>query len=479
MKPWFRAIAAAFLIQLPAHAEPCVALGDSLTFAYEAEFGFRITVPFVATYGDGFGPEVRNWVEILREPTYRGDRFDFGQRDEFRINFFLTSYRLLFRHRYNWALPGLKIGELRSFLEGTLTFDDLVSSDPNLALLLEFSDLDTSTAFLLDDLEDQIRDTAQRLVFFIGGNDVRGVYGSIYQGGSADSFIADFIADAEYILDRVRTLNPELPVVVVNVPHIGITPDIKGSYPTEPVATGRVTTALRELNRRLRELADERGYGYADVFTPTLHLLDEAPLSIHGIPFLNEGSTTGDLDYVWLNGPYSANFHPNTNGQALIANEIVDAFNVRYGDGIAPLTATETLGGLLGKTPSQIDMDFQSWMASYGLAGLGPDDDSDGDGIPAGVEFALGLNPILRDSHKVGSALRGTESGPVLELSYSVRLPASTRFSLAPAFSADLAGPFTPFDPAPQPGPDGLERAWLPIGPATRGFLRLESEITP
>ncbi|HSP41679.1 MAG TPA: SGNH/GDSL hydrolase family protein, partial [Luteolibacter sp.] len=341
------AIAAFCLPCLPStgRAAPCVTLGDSLTFAYEAEFGFEVTVPFGPTYGDGFGPEVRNWVEILRDPAYRGADFDFGARDEFELDFFFYSYDLLFRHQYNWALPGLRIYELRDFMEASLTFRDLVEADPDLSLLLDLSDINLDTAFELTDLEDQIRDTAERLVFFIGGNDVRGVYGDIYQGASPDAFIVSFIDDATAILDRVQFLNPDLPVVVVNVPHIGITPDIKNSYPTDPAGTGRVTAALSELNRQLKALADARGYGYADVFTPTLPMLGDAPYAIHGIPFLNAGSTSGNLDYVWLNGEYSANFHPNTNGQAIIANEIIDAFNTRYGHGIPPLTATEILGG--------------------------------------------------------------------------------------------------------------------------------------
>ena len=62
----------------------------------------------------------------------------------------------------------------------------------------------------------------------------------------------------------------------------------------------------------------------------------------------------------------------------------------------AALTATEMLGGLLGKPASQIDLPFAAWMTGHGLAGLTESDDSDGDGVPAAVEFALGLNRTLR-----------------------------------------------------------------------------------
>jgi hypothetical protein len=462
------------LVQSARANEMCVTLGDSLTFAYEAEFGFRVGIPFVGTFGDGFGPEVRNWIEILNDPLYRKSRFDIGARDEFSLLF----YDLLFRHQSNWALPGLRIEELRSFMAGTTSFSALVAADPDLALLLRFSTLDPNTAFRLTDLETQIQTTAERLVLFIGGNDVRGVYGDIYNNNAPGTFVADFLADAAEILDRVLVLNPNLQIVVVNVPHIGITPDIKSGYPTNPVKTGHVTAVLRELNSGLAALARERDLGYADVFTPTLSMLEAGPLAIHGIPFINGGSTTGNLDYVWLNGEYSANFHPNTNGQALIANEIINAFNTRYATGIAPLSATEILSGLHGKSAAQIDMPFATWLGAYGLTGSPPADDSDGDGLPASVEFALGLNPTLRDAWKVRSSVTDSGTGHELELAYPIRLPVSVRYSLAPAYSPDLLAPFAPFPVLPQTGPDGLARARLPLS-GSKGFLRLETTIQP
>ncbi|MCU0779014.1 MAG: SGNH/GDSL hydrolase family protein [Akkermansiaceae bacterium] len=465
--------AALFFQSAPAN-ETCVTLGDSLTFAYEAEFGFRVTIPFVASYGDGFGPGVRNWIEILNDPLYRKSRFDIGARDEFTLLF----YTLLFRHEFNWALPGLRIEELRSFMAGTTNFSSLVAADPDLALLLRFSNLNPDTSFRLTDLQNQIQTTADRLVLFIGGNDVRGVYGEIYNNNAAGTFVADFLADAAEILDRVLALNAELQIVVVNVPHIGITPDIKSGYPTDPVKTGHVTAVLRELNSGLATLARERNLGYADVFTPTLSMLGAGPLAIHGIPFINDGSTTGNLDYVWLNGEFSANFHPNTNGQALIANEIIDAFNTRYATGIAPLSATEILSGLHGKTAAQTDMPFTTWMSAFGLSGLPQSDDSDGDGISAAVEFALGLNPTLRDASKVRSGMANSGTGPVFELAYPIRLPVTARYSLAPAWSPDLASPFLPFSVLPQTESDGLARARLPLSGGT-GFLRLQTTIQP
>lgn len=465
---------------MPARAERVITLGDSLTFAYEAEFGFEISIFLTGTFGDAFGPEVRNWAEILNDPTYRKPFFDLGPRRELDFGFPVNpAQTLLPRHDFNWAIPGLKVDQLRRFIQAEAGFLDLIGESPDFVpfvTALSFSNFDESQDFNLTDLEAQISGEAARMTFFIGGNDLRGIYATVYDGGSAGSFVDDFITDTTAILDRVQTLNPTLQIVVVNLPHIGITPDIKASQPTDPVKTGRVTELLRELNQRLAALAAARGLGYADVFTPTLPLLDEATFCLQGIPFANTGSTTGDLDFVWLNGATSANFHPNTNAQALIANEIIHAFNRTYGSGIAPLSATEMLGGLHGKSTAEIDMTFADWMSGYVLAGLPPEDDSDGDGISAGVEFALGLNPRLRDGEFVSSYLADSSGSPALHLSYPLRLPSSTRFTLTPAASADLVSPFTPVVAAA--GADGLSRAVLPLGGAS-GFLRLESVLEP
>lgn len=252
MKKFPLVLSAALFFQSAPANETCVTLGDSLTFAYEAEFGFRVNTFFFGIVGDGFGPQVRNWIEILNDPLYRKSRFDIGSRSTFRL---LNLYTLLFRHQSNWALPGLRIEELRSFMAGTTSFRDLVAADPDLALLLSLSNLNQDTAFRLTDLQSQIQSSASRLVLFIGGNDVRGVYGDVYNGGPAAGFVQEFLSDAAEILDRVLTLNPDLQIVVVNVPHIGITPDIKSGYPTDPVKTGYVTAMLHDLNNGLAALA--------------------------------------------------------------------------------------------------------------------------------------------------------------------------------------------------------------------------------
>lgn len=452
--------------------EQVLTLGDSLTFAYEASFDFNISIPFVGSYGDGFSTDVKNWVEILSDPAYRNDHFDQGARNSINVAIF---FNLFLRRDFNWAIPGAKIDELRQFYSGTYTITELIAASDSLTELQTLIGLSSfgDDDFDLAQLEMQLGLEAERVVLFVGGNDINGIYGDVYNGLGAGTFVADFMDDATWIVDWVLIHNPGVEMVLVNVPHVGITPLVKASYPTDPIATGRVTEVLDDLNGQLADLATSRGIAYADVYTPTLSLLEPDPLCVEGIEFANAGSTTGDLDFVWLNGEISDNFHPNTNAQALIANEIVHAFNEFYGLGVAPLSAAEILGGLLQKTPAEIDMPFSSWSTCYGLPG-DLHADTDGDGLKDGLEFGLGLDPTRWDSHRVTSGL--VEGGTMLELAYPRRLDASAQVTLEALGSTDLN--FTPLSPQPTPGADGLLRARIPVA-GQKGFLKLRATAGP
>ena len=466
---------------LPA-AEQIVTLGDSLTFAYEAEFCFQQTISGIGTIGDGFPASVRNWIEVLSTTPGRADRFELGIRDSVTVDPpFDPPFQLYFRQSHNWAIPGLKVDGLRQYLEGQAQFTDLLGGSPEFSTLhtiLSYSDFNNATDFPLSQLQSQIQGTADRLTIFIGGNDVKAIYGSVYGGAPAGTFVADFMADMVVVLDKIQELKADIPIVLVNVPHIGITPDIRSSWPYNPVNTERVSVVIRELNRQLADLARTRGIGYADVYTPTVRLLDGVTrLCIHGMD-LNPGSTsgiTGNLNRTWLNGSISKNFHPNTGPQLVIANEIVRAFNRTYQTGIAPLTATEMLVNRLGKLPANVDMTFATWMvANFPAQTLPFSDDSDGDGIAAGVEFATGLSPVRNDADLVTQSVVGGE----LQLAYPTRLPGSPRYTLVPESSANLVAPFTPFPVIPAADADGLTRARLPVG-QNPNFLRLKATVTP
>jgi lysophospholipase L1-like esterase len=484
----FRAFVAPALLGVAASsafaAEQIVTLGDSLTFAYEAEFGFQKTITlapgFTTTIGDNMPARVRNWIEILSNPAIRGDRFDLGTRDSVTVTPPLDPpFELYLRQGYNWAIPGLKVDDLRRFVTGdpTATFTNLLGADAGFSTLgqiLNYSDFNNTTDFNLTDFQNQVQNTAERVAISIGGNDINEVYATIYNGGSAGTFVADFMADMVAILDAVQTLNPNIQIVLVNVPHVGITPKVRVQNPYDPVKTELVSAVLRDLNGQLAVLAASRGIGYADIYKHTVAMIDGVTdLIIHGVPFNNGGTMTGEAPSAWINGPISKNFHPNTCGQAVIANEVIHAFNKRYGTGIALLSSTEIHRNITPKSPlANIDMVFANWMTRHYLGGLPASNDTDGDGIAAGVEFALGLNPMVSDADKVAS---GIVAG-ALELAYPIRLPVSDKYTLVPESSETLNGVFTPFAVPPVPAADGLARARLTLGSKAQ-FIRLKVAI--
>lgn len=451
-------------------AEQVITLGDSLTFAYETEFCREVDIPFGPEYGDGFNFRVRNWAEILHKPGYRRNSFDLGPRQYLSIdNPFHFEIGFFLRNQNNWAVPGLRIHELWKFMNHKVTIHSVIN--PDLADLLDYADFDVSTDFAVRDLEHQIRNTAERVVIFIGGNNVRSVYPQIYNHDNPGDFVDKFVLDATRIVDRVLEINPHIQVVLVNVPHVGITPQVKSKWPTDPVKTRRVSRVLLDLNQQLEDLAKSRDIGYADVYSPTLSMLWSSQFCIQGITFANNGSTTANVDHVWLNGPLSDNFHPNTSLQSIIANQIIDAFNVRYDTRIAPLSATEILVGLLGKTPEEIDMSFSKWMTGYGKRGRSANDDSDGDGIIASVEFATGLNPNLQDSEQISSIIRGNHR----IYSYPIRLPDSKHFTLRAYYSSGPNSQFTAITPNPTTGADGYAHVRLPANDS--GTIQLRATI--
>ncbi len=469
-------IVAALLPFASAPADTIVTLGDSLTFAYEAEFGFQSTY-FGTTYGDGFGPNMRNWVEILSNPAYRGANFELGARRSVQVSF-ANPPDFYFRQENNWAIPGLRVDAMRRFVLGEAGFKALVGETPafaTFAFAINNSDFTEAADFNYADFENQVTNTADRMTIFVGGNDIREKYGDIYTDDNPGTFNADFIADITAVLDHVQTLNPSLPIVLVAVPHVGITPSVRADFPYDPVKTARVTAVLHDLNGQLATLAEARKIGFADIFTPTLGLIDPVVnLCIKGVTFKNLSSAPVNLNRVWVNGPISANFHPVTNAQAVIANEIIRAFNRRYHTGLAPLTATEMLVNLSGKSAAEADMTFAAWLTCYGLGAATAANDEDDDGISAGVEFATGLNPTFRDADLMHSGITAGN----LELAYPTRLPSSPNYALTAESSAMLGADFTPVSPAPALEADGLSHARIPTG-GPINFLRLKAVVKP
>ncbi|MCB1098160.1 MAG: hypothetical protein KDN22_21490 [Verrucomicrobiae bacterium] len=382
-----------------ARAERYMIIGDSLSREYQFEF----------TEFD----EARNWVEILS--AIRPDDFDFGKLRTVDLSFIDSSWDIN-SHAYNWALPTFSADQYNGLLNGSGLTD-----------------------LLFQQLINPAYDDTERAVIFIGGNDLDRIYNEIYQGRDENNTgVKAIYSDIEDILLEVENQNSDLGIVLVNVPHVGATPEVKSAHPTDPVMTQRVSDAIELLNRQLAKLAVEHDAAFADVYTLTKGLIDPAPLCIGGVPFINEGSDDGDPSYVWLGGNLAANFHPNTNGQALVARAIVDAINEHFSENIAPLTDAEILESVLNVSPS---MPFDTWAAGFGLpeGQSGTGDDPDSDGVDNVIEFALGMHPLEADSQRLPSPVAESIDGAsMLTMRYQPRAEDCPFVKIIPQSSIDL-----------------------------------------
>ena len=217
--PLAAVVASATLCATPpsSAAETVLVIGDSLSREYQFEFPVF--------------EDARNWVELLAEN--RDDEFDFGTR------------RPTNRYEHNWAIPTYSAEDFADLLTGGSIAERLYQ----------------------DQIDDDF-DEVDSVVIFLGGNDIDSVYGPVYNGNQSttDDIIRRIESDIEDIIDFVQDDTPDMRMILVNVPHVGATPEVKGDHPTDPVKTGRVTAALQTLNDNLRDLAEEKDIGYADIF---------------------------------------------------------------------------------------------------------------------------------------------------------------------------------------------------------------------
>jgi lysophospholipase L1-like esterase len=379
-----------------ARGEQCVVIGDSLTKEYEVEFP-ALFPNHPASWS------ARNWIEILHQR--RTDWFDtglFAQNNDPRIA----------GHEYNWAFPGATAAEIKSQLNNPLNF------------------------WWTDKVKNHLKNIAERVVIFAGGNDVDSYYGNIYNGATATTYTNATRDNLQWIVDWVRAQKSTLPIVLVSVPHLGCAPDVQLQCPTDPVKTARVTAALDALNGQLAAFAQSRGIGFAaGVYDLTKKMIDE-PFRIGGIEIYKQGDMNARPRFLFSGD----NFHPNTCAQARIAQIIIEAFRAKYpATAINPLGDREIVTQVLLLNPH---IPFAEWIATQEAppAESGLYDDPDGDGLKNAVEFALAGQAAAASGQAPFSAptLELVGEQPQLVWSYQTNPIAAEWATIRPQSSPDL-----------------------------------------
>jgi lysophospholipase L1-like esterase len=403
------------LMSLTLRAEQCLVIGDSLTKEYEAEFpGLFPNNP--ASW------QARNWIEILHQ--HRTGWFDLGTWS------FYPDPRLT-GHRFNWAFPGATTTDIRNKLSDFSSF------------------LWTKT------LKDQLRTDVQRVVIFAGGNDADSCYAGLYNGTADASITNTTLGNLQWIINYVRTVNASVPIVLVSVPHVGCTPKIQQGYPTDAVKTARVTAAMDALNASLASYAQSQDIGFVPgVYEFTKSLITQ-PFHIKGIEFYRVADANAGTRYV-----YSGDgFHPGTCAHAKIAQMVVDAFNAKYpATAITRLSDDYIISNVLGLDPN---IPFTEWLVSQGSSGS-LNDDSDHDGIPNVVEFALDQPALPQPQFQAGA----------LTMTYRPRAGFTGWGTIQAQSSPDLIH-WTDISPTQTTiNPDGT--ITVNAGLVGRGFMRLK-----
>ena len=386
-------------------AKQILVIGDSLSKEYQVEFAHL---------------EARNWIEILDKERHQ--EFDVGSFAVF------ADWRAT-GHEFNWAIPGGTADDLLDKLDSGNFFDERAQ----------------------DRIKEHLRNSMERAVVFLGGNDIEDRYRRIYDGEDPEPYVNNISRNIIDVLDWVieKKRAADLEIVLVSVPHVGATPRIKNDYPTDPEKTGRVSAAIVEINNRLRQAAVERGVAYADIYGLTADLLDTDTLCIAGREFINDASEDDRRQYLWLGGKLADQFHPNTAANALVANTIIDAFNQFYDAGIRPLGGTE----ILRLVSYAADMPYSEWIDCFALTAREPGDDPDGDSLTNLEEYGFDLHPGKQDSRLLPVELESNA------IRYRPRLKSSDFFTFTPETSSDLKS-WTAIKPGQlQPAGDG----WLAL----------------
>jgi lysophospholipase L1-like esterase len=415
----------------------CLIVGDSLSKEYSVEGPvlWNTIIPFDPLL------DARNWMEILI--SKRGSDFDFGAYSSLRMD-----SRTPAGHDHNWAVPGSTTTEWRGALNG--------------ASLLE--------KFALANFDSDLRNNADRVVVFLGGNDLNNNYNTYYNGADPAAFIASLLSNYAFIVQHIQTVNSTAQIVICTAPDVGVTPSVRSGHP-DPAKRALVTSLTETLNAGIAQLAAQQGLGFADIYAFTKLYAAPGTIAIAGIPLVKGTSNQNDP-----NDLFSADgFHPNTPAQALIANEIIRAFNNKFQDGIAPLTGSQIMGYLESQHGVTMDKSYSDWTTSYGLAKKGKLDDPDNDGLSNALEYALGLDPSKPGNNAMPTPQIMQVSGTsYLTLTYSPRWRSAGHETITPQSSTDLSG-WSAAGPAVNNG-DGSFTARIPLNGSAR-FLRLNISV--
>lgn len=437
---------------LPVGAAPqkILVLGDSQSEEYVFE------VPFSAPDSDPLAANISNWVEILA--AERGGEVSFGS---YKSNIGDYSDWRNGGYAFNWGVPGFKTSDLVGIIE-----QDSLPWVPTLEELLNYASR--------NQIKDQLKDDVGWAVVFCGANDVNGSYDDYYNGTVTESTLNGIRDNLAEVIDFIQANdddNRPVKIVLVNVPDVGVTPDVIGDHGNaakRATATGKIAL----LNSKLAALAASEDVALVDYFALTRQMDGPGDFYLNGTAFHKAGDPEKENRPTYLFA--KDGFHPSTVAQAVLGNLILDAMNDRYGTNFTLLPNRGILSDVLGMDP---DQPFLDWKSAHGITGTATAD-PDRDGVPLLVEFACGLDPA-EPGPPPWTVAPSTDEGT--RMVFSFPRDQSHGYALTtPEWSVDLAS--ASWQPVPS--------AWLtddaacryvevPAAAGPRAFVRLRASVAP
>jgi len=245
-------------------------------------------------YAEASYSYAKNWVESLAQDVDVGAQGTWGTpRDE--------------GFEYNWAQAGA-------------TTDTLLADGQHTGLAQQI------TAGLID-----------YAVLAIGQNDF-GPWTEAYLGIYSETWTPlQIMAYGNQVITNIETALQTLTatggkVVLSNIIDYGVAP-ITRMFLTDPAGRERVTDVIRSINTELVRLAQQYNVPLIDGFQATKDFLGEnaAPVdtvAIGGVDFVNTAGVEPQNMFV------DDGIHPHTVGQAIIANLVVEAIRLGYGQDV-------------------------------------------------------------------------------------------------------------------------------------------------
>ncbi len=419
-------------------------IGDSLTEEYHFE------TPFSAPDSDPANANTMNWVEILAER--RGADISFGDYEGVQLAY--PDYRRS-GHEYNWGIPGHDTEKWKDIIEApTGLFDISLESLSRKKMHEQYDEVDV-------------------VVVMVGGNDVRSGYGDLYDAlpgdATATSIINSVVSNLEDIINEIRSIESNLPIVLADVPDLGAVPDKIADYP-DPLKRANATAIINDLNVAVASMALSNSVTLAKVSQLTTDILKPEPFYVGALQMLKGTHPENPANYLFC----KAGLHPSTNGQAIIANILLAAINSATSSNIDLLPDREIITHLLELNP---DQPFIDWATGKGITNFSITLDSDGDGIPNLGEYLLGLDPFAID-HVHHTETQEIDGVPMLTMDYMPDENAARLADIEVKQSTNLDD-WSLVSPANiHPQADGSMQVRLPFG-LDGLFVKLEFNLRP